>query len=137
MASRIKPIKPLGLTERQSRVLDFLRAHIAKHGIAPSYAEIAKHLGYRSKAPVFDIIEALEERGHIIRAHDGQRARSIRLVDDKPSLIAGLPDDLRLDVATLALRTKLDPDHIIIEACRDGIELFFARLMAARKKVAA
>lgn len=70
----------MGLTKRQSKVLDFLRAYIAEHGYAPALAEIAGHLGNESsKSSAIEALLGLEERGFIRRIP--YRARAIELIE--------------------------------------------------------
>ena len=66
------------LTDRQAIVLDFITAHIDQHGVAPSYREIAEHLGISSTNGVSDHLLALERKGYIERYGSG-KARSVRL----------------------------------------------------------
>ena len=54
-----------GLSPNQRRLLDFVDTFITRHGISPSYADIQKALGWRSKASVSRYLIALRDRGHI------------------------------------------------------------------------
>lgn len=73
-----------GLTRRQRELLDFISAYSAKHGIAPSFDEMASATDEASKSSVHRIIVALEERGFIRRLPN--RARAIEIVDGAPIL---------------------------------------------------
>lgn len=66
-----------GLTAHQKRVLEYLAAYIAEHGIAPSYDEIRDYLGIVSKSSVHRVIHELEERGAIQRLPNRSRAITI------------------------------------------------------------
>ena len=44
-------------------VFDFIKAYMRLHGVAPSYAVIAKGIGLKSKSNVHRIIHKLEEEG--------------------------------------------------------------------------
>ena len=44
-------------------VFDFIKAYLRLHGVAPSYAVIAKGLGMKSKSNIHRIIHKLEEEG--------------------------------------------------------------------------
>lgn len=70
----------IGLTQRQGDVLAFLKAEARAGRPAPSFDEIAAHLGLRSKASVHRIVTALEERGHLVRMPF--RARAVGLAVD-------------------------------------------------------
>ena len=44
-------------------VFDFIKAYMRLHGVAPSYAVIAKGIGLKSKSNIHRIIHKLEEEG--------------------------------------------------------------------------
>ena len=69
------------MTRRQNDLLCFLRERQAK-GATPSFGEMAKALGLRSKGSIHRLVAALQERGHIRRAP--RRARAIELVERPP-----------------------------------------------------
>jgi len=62
------------LTRRQSEILDYLRAHIAEHGYAPSFEEIAERFGFASLATVHEHLTNLERKGYIRRSYNESRA---------------------------------------------------------------
>jgi SOS-response transcriptional repressor LexA len=66
------------LTEKQARVLAFVREEIVTKGRPPTAREIAAMLGARSTNVVTDYLWALERKGFIVRDRDV--ARGIRLV---------------------------------------------------------
>ena len=67
------------VTRRQKQVLDFVQAHLKRHGFAPSLEEIGRHLGVASLATVHKHLTRLESRGVIRRrAH---QSRSLEVVD--------------------------------------------------------
>jgi len=53
------------LTAKQAECLTAIERHIANTGTAPSYEELGRTLGQRSKSGVHRLILALEERGSI------------------------------------------------------------------------
>lgn len=69
--------KQLPLTKRQSEIFDFIRTFIESNEYAPSYREIAKHLGLSSVATVAEYISVLEEKGYLTK--EGACARSLQL----------------------------------------------------------
>lgn len=71
----------LNLTACQRSVLTFIKGYIEKEGLAPSYTEIAAHMGVESKSSVHRVVRGLEERGHIRRMPN--RSRSITLIGNK------------------------------------------------------
>lgn len=62
------------LTKRQSQVLQYLQSHIAEHGYAPSFEEIAEHFGFQSLATVHEHLTNLERKGYIRRSYNESRA---------------------------------------------------------------
>lgn len=88
------------LTNRQQQVLDFIVAHTAETGYAPTVREIAKHLGIKSTNGVVDHLKAIERKGWITR--NPMLPRTIRVASSTVRLTAGdytlelSEDDLRL-----------------------------------------
>jgi SOS-response transcriptional repressor LexA len=122
--SKYRP-QPAGLTHQQARALAFIRQQITDEGVAPSLRLLAGKLGLQARSSALRILDALENRGWITRSPG--RARSITLTHEPVSLIAALPDDLKLEVARIALKAKVDPDLVVIEAARDGIAAYRRR----------
>ncbi len=87
------------LTPKQKTVLDYVRGFIDDHDYAPSYREIAEHLGLRSVATVAEHIATLHEKGCLEK--EALEARSIQVTplwDDRSfevplrgSIAAGSP----------------------------------------------
>ena len=76
------------MTPRRQLVLDFIKAYIRIHGIAPSYEVIAKGLGMKSKANIHRIVHRLEDDGHLlIRPY---KFKSIKVVDRSVKEMAAL-----------------------------------------------
>jgi SOS-response transcriptional repressor LexA len=44
-------------------VFDFIKAYLRLHGVAPSYAVIAKGIGLKSKSNIHRIVHKLEDEG--------------------------------------------------------------------------
>lgn len=70
------------LTDRQSAVLAFIRAHIVEHWVPPTLREIAAHMSIKSTNGVDDHLVALERKGFVVMGHG--TARSLRIVHDDP-----------------------------------------------------
>lgn len=66
-----------GLTRNQLKCLKFIKNYIAKKTISPSYEEIKKAVGLKTKNSIHHYINRLEERGWLTRIRG--KARSIRL----------------------------------------------------------
>lgn len=69
------------LTKRQRQILDFLGDFEGANGYAPSYREIAAHIGIASPSTIHEHIKGLEEKGFIKSGHN--EARSIELIHFK------------------------------------------------------
>jgi repressor LexA len=75
MADRHQRLQFAGLTQSQAKCLQFIADYQDAHGgIAPSYDEIAQHMGIVSKSGVTRLIDALEDRGRIRRLPGRSRA---------------------------------------------------------------
>ena len=72
------------MTRRQKQLIEFIGIYQDKHGISPSYDEMAEGLGLKSKSGVHRLVRALEEMGHIVHHHHRARAISIIKVDPTP-----------------------------------------------------
>jgi repressor LexA len=69
-------------TQRQKEILDYITRFSELHGHEPSYAQIARHIGVKSRATVAKHIAALERRGLLIRTHDdGSFALNVKFDD--------------------------------------------------------
>jgi SOS-response transcriptional repressor LexA len=76
------------MQEKHRLVLEFIRAYIKFHGMAPSYQTIATGLGMKSKANIHRIVHLLEEEGLLtIRPY---KFNSIKLVDRSAREVAAL-----------------------------------------------
>lgn len=75
------------LTLRQKRVLDFIKAKVSAGGIAPSFQEIADHMGVKSKSAIYNALAILEHKGFVRRLRG--RARAIEVID-RPDEVAQL-----------------------------------------------
>ena len=72
-------------TQRQKEILDYITRFLERRGHEPSYAQIANHVGVKSRATIAKHIAALERRGLIKRSHDdGSFALDVR-VEETPS----------------------------------------------------
>ncbi|HLA12343.1 MAG TPA: transcriptional repressor LexA [Pyrinomonadaceae bacterium] len=110
-------------THRQKEILDYLTRFLERHGHEPSYAQIARHFGVKSRATIAKHIAALEKRGLLTREHgDGSFALHVN-VDDRDALCeikllgriaAGDPLDVIADHETIPvprfLLGRVSPD---------------------------
>lgn len=69
-------------TQRQKEILDYITRFLERHGYVPSYAQIARQFGVKSRATIAKHIAALERRGLIVREHeDGSFALNVKVED--------------------------------------------------------
>src|SRR6266536_5077585 len=57
-------------TQRQKEILDYISHFLERHGYEPSYAQIARHFGVKSRATIAKHVAALERRGLLTRTHE-------------------------------------------------------------------
>jgi SOS-response transcriptional repressor LexA len=55
------------LTPRQMEALEAIRFSYRVVGVAPSYTALAKKLGLRSLASVWELVQKLEQKGYVTR----------------------------------------------------------------------
>lgn len=105
------------LTKRQNEILAYLRAHIADHGYAPSFEEIAEQFTFASLATVHEHLTNLERKGYIRRQYNESRSievlppRGTAKATEIPLLgrvAAGLPIESLMHDETIAV-----PDEIL------------------------
>lgn len=68
------------LTQQQQKLLEFLTDRIRATGVAPSFEEMAAHMGMKSKSGIHRIMIALQERRRIYRPFG--KARCIEIIED-------------------------------------------------------
>jgi repressor LexA len=67
------------LTERQRDILQFIRDHRRKTGVAPTHREICEAFGYSSYGTVYKHLSLLEKKGLIRR--DANQKRGVEIVE--------------------------------------------------------
>lgn len=68
------------LSDRQERILEYIKKTILEKGYPPTVREIAEEVGLSSPSSVHGQLEALENKGYIRR--DPTKPRSIEIMDD-------------------------------------------------------
>jgi len=68
-------------TQRQKEILDYITSFLERHGYVPSYTQIARQFGVKSRATIAKHIAALEKRGLITREHEDGFALNIKVED--------------------------------------------------------
>ena len=97
-----------GLTARQETVVAFLQRHFRRHGKAPTYREIARHIG-RDVRAAYQHVQALERKGVLER-----RAGGIRLLGDYDPP-RGIPVLGRVAAGAPILAVENIEEHVDIE----------------------
>src|SRR5882762_6276068 len=65
------------LTERQEKILAYIKKSIQEQGYPPTIREIGEHFGIRSTNGVNDHLKALERKGYLMRGELKSRALSV------------------------------------------------------------
>src|SRR5437588_11256124 len=65
------------LTDRQEKILAFIKKSIQEQGYPPTIREIGEHFGIRSTNGVNDHLKALERKGYLMRGELMSRALSV------------------------------------------------------------
>jgi repressor LexA len=110
-------------TQRQKEIHEYIVNFIQRHGYEPSYAQIARHFGVKSKATIAKHISALERRGLISRHHeDGSFGLAVTVEE--------VPSDAVCEVALLGRIAAGTP----IDAVEDAQPLTIPRFLLGRVK---
>jgi len=88
------------LTSKQQQLLMYIKQHLDKGGISPSFEEMKEALDLKSKSGIHRLISALEERGFIRRLANRARALEILKLPDGASA-EKIPAILAPNVAVL------------------------------------
>ncbi len=114
------------LTRKQKDLLEFIHARMSREDVAPSFEEMKKALGLKSKSGIHRLISGLVERGYIQRLPHRARALEIKRLPEgmKPkTALANAPHargaDFAFDVIPLYGRIAAGTP---IEAIRDEKE---------------
>ncbi|MCX5698028.1 MAG: transcriptional repressor LexA [Candidatus Omnitrophica bacterium] len=106
------------LTDKQRKVLDFIRSRIA-HNLPPTIREIARELGFSSTGTVRDYLQALQQKGYLKRSK--ALSRAIELTQGS----LGIPIIARIAAGNPALAYEDIEGHI------NPDDLFLGRLSQA------
>ncbi len=69
----------MGLSQRQQRIIDFIKEYLAEYNYPPTIREIGKAVGISSTSVVKYNLERLQEKGHIGR--NREVSRGLRLME--------------------------------------------------------
>jgi SOS-response transcriptional repressor LexA len=115
-----EPPRIAGLTRRQRETLDFICGFYLECGAAPTYAEIAAHLGLKTRQSAHRLVRRLEARGAVTRRR-GQ-ARSLAPVL-RSAVTLELPPGLERAVRLAGVRASLDAQTRFPKRARAGPQL--------------
>ncbi|CAN5220825.1 transcriptional repressor LexA [soil metagenome] len=105
------------LTAKQQQLLLFIKQHLERGGVSPSFEEMKEALDLKSKSGIHRLISALEERGFIRRL--ANRARALEVLKLPEGLVL-LPT--KSPVVPPALAAKSQPAPLPL-AANDVIEV--------------
>ncbi len=86
------------LTAKQQQLLSYIKDHLDRGGVSPSFEEMKEALDLKSKSGIHRLISALEERGFIRRLPN--RARALEILK-LPDGLAAAPAAPRAEVVPL------------------------------------
>jgi repressor LexA len=101
-----------GLTERQKRVMEFLKSYIREHGYPPTMREIGEHFGFTWPA-ARGYLSSLEGKGFI--RMNPFKSRGIEILDLKERNALEIPVAGRIRAGEPILAIEDIEDHIIID----------------------
>jgi repressor LexA len=107
------------LTAKQQQLLLFIKQHLDKGGVSPSFEEMKEALDLKSKSGIHRLISALEERGFIRRLPN--RARALEVVK-LPDGLSVLPPAAQ-PAAPSAQPIRKSPPAMLPVAANDIIEV--------------
>lgn len=84
-------LRATGLTSRQARILEMIRASVTERGYPPSIREIGEAVGLTSPSSVAHQLRTLERKGFIRRDPNRPRAMEVLSPDEAPLSATGSP----------------------------------------------
>jgi len=113
----------LSLTKKQKQIFDYIKSFIEKKGYSPTLEELKKRLRLKALSGVYQHVDALIDKGYIMRDENATRGLSVRKDEkidtlDIPlvgTITAGQPIEAletRGDTITIARDTYFDPEQL-------------------------
>ena len=87
------------LTERQEKILSFIKKSIQDQGYPPTIREIGEHFGIRSTNGVNDHLKALERKGYLLRGE--LKSRALSVIDGGRSQGGRFPRPVRRELSAI------------------------------------
>ncbi|HEY1125388.1 MAG TPA: transcriptional repressor LexA [Sphingobium sp.] len=109
------------LTAKQQQLLFYIKQHLDKGGISPSFEEMKDALDLKSKSGIHRLISALEERGFIRRLPN--RARALEILKLPDGGAEKIPPALAANVTALKPKPAGAPSRSMPIAANDVIEI--------------
>lgn len=76
------------MTKKQEMMLEFIKQYIIVHGFPPSFDDVAKGLGLKSRSNVHRIVHRLKREGKI--SLKAKKFRSIQIIDRTAERVSAL-----------------------------------------------
>ena len=112
------------LTLRQKQILDLIKKHTKKHGVAPSLAEIKNRLRLSSVSNIHQHVEALQSKGYLNKQKNQPRgieipkSESLVRIPLLGTIAAGQPIEAIQDKETIAVPKSKVPSSSEVYALR-------------------
>ena len=119
-------------TERQKEVFDYLVSFLERRGYIPTYTQIAKHLGVKSRATVAKHIQALVRLGLVTIIRQGSSSQIVINQQELP------PSDLLCEIPMMGFIAAGEPILALgesIEIARARETATFSRWVSNRKSM--
>jgi repressor LexA len=87
------------LTDRQEKILAFIKKSLQDQGYPPTIREIGEHFGIRSTNGVNDHLKALERKGYLLRGE--LKSRALSVIDGGRSQAARFPRLARRELSAV------------------------------------
>lgn len=100
-----------GLTDRQSRIVTFIREYTEAKGYPPSMREIGQHVGLSSTSSVAHQLQALGRKGYVRTNPDPRTSRAVVLSQPTEEELAANSSDRPAAVFPSTRSTKLVVPH--------------------------
>ena len=113
------------LTKKQHELLVFLEERISQTGVTPSFEEMKKKVGLKSKSGIHRLISALEDRGFIKKLPFKARAIEIlKLPNIKPQSFNNKANEVDKNIVELPIAGRIAAG-LPIEAIESGENSFY------------
>jgi len=104
---------PSALTDRQQKVLDWIRRHLESTGMPPTRAEIAAGLGFRTASSAEDHLRALARKGALELMPGASRGLRLKDMPELPG--TGLPLVGRVAAGSPILAAEHIESHVRVD----------------------